>query len=97
MARSPARCAPAARARSGYKLYEARPNSPGAADAVGIARLPDGTLFNLNDTAAFKTFWGQVHSLAGVDELAALLARYQSLNPRRQVPYRCGYAGARAG
>lgn len=47
----------------------------------GVALLPDGSMFHLNDNGEFKAFWACVHPLLQPLELAALLARYQGKGP----------------
>jgi hypothetical protein len=52
----------------------------------GIAVLPDGTFFHLNEVLEFRAFWLRVRERVEPVELAVLLVHYLSESPRNQNP-----------
>ncbi|MCJ7625190.1 MAG: hypothetical protein MUO76_16965 [Anaerolineaceae bacterium] len=72
----------------GYELYEVRINL--AADppppAHGVAVLPDGEMFHLNDESELRAFFRKVYRTILPLELAGLLTRYQAGdNPQKEI------------
>ena len=72
----------------GYELYEVRLNL--AADppppADGVAVLPDGEMFHLNDESELRAFFRNVYRTTLPLELTGLLTRYQAGDdPQKEI------------
>lgn len=66
----------------GYRLYDVEPaGADPAGRSVGIALLPDGLSYHLNDAAGFRAFYAALQDRLSGAEVAGLLAWYQSGAP----------------
>lgn len=61
----------------GYELFLVRPGENHHVVVHGVARLPDGTMFDLKDAAQFRSFYEAARSKIAPTDVAMLLLRYQ--------------------
>jgi hypothetical protein len=70
----------------GYNLYAVEKfGLPPEVPEKGVAVLPDGSMFHLNDEHELRAFYAQAHGLLDPIELANLLAFFQSKSNARET------------